>query len=134
MVHSDQLEWPSSASIVGYGMTGAIGGRSISKQHVMDQTRVEKFSSGTLQEEPGSKIPGPTSRPCHNKPTSVGTQAPAGLIPAQAPIVSLQELGGTKAATASATALQPIESLLSQAGGLLPSLFSGLGRKMLRAE
>nr|QOL01185.1 putative extracellular protein CSOL_103 [Pseudococcomyxa simplex] len=85
---------------------------------------------------PGSAVAGQPSitQPFAESPIAGVAEAPAGLIPAQAPIVSLQELGGTKAATASATALQPIESLLSQAGGLLPSLFSGLGRKMLRAE
>jgi len=62
-------------------------------------------------------------------------QAPAGLIPQQAPAVSLQQIGGSPAATTSAAAaLQPISSLLSQAGGILPSLFSGLGRKLLSAE
>lgn len=68
-------------------------------------------------------------------------QAPAGVIPEQAPAVSLQQVGGSKAATGSLADLGAVISqavsttnLQSLAAGTLPSLFSGLGRRMLRAE
>ncbi len=45
--------------------------------------------------------------------------------------MSLQQVGGSKAPTGS---LGDLTALISQAAGTLPSLFSGLGRRMLRAD
>jgi hypothetical protein len=56
-------------------------------------------------------------------------EGPALDIPPQS-VVSLQQLGGVQAQTGP---LQPIDALISRAGGLLPNLFPVFGgRRMLR--
>ncbi|BDA48440.1 hypothetical protein COCOBI_12-1190 [Coccomyxa sp. Obi] len=100
-------------------------------------------AAGAPEAQPGSAVAAQPSieYPSAQGPTGDLALAPAGAIPQQAPAVSLQQVGGAKATTGSLADLGAVISqaasavnLKSLAAGTLPNLFTGVGRRMLRAD